>query len=362
MKNQRKDGRLQKWIIVGKNEDGKAIRKLIYANTKDELEQKAEALKKDAMLGKVGANVPTFSSISYQWLNELSKERSRSTIAGYRTYLNRFLIPVIGEKRNDEITKEDIRKTLESAEKEKYSLSSIMQIKSVAVRVAQFARINGITVVSQWDDITVGVSRKRDEQRVLTKEEVSLILSKKDGHVMCLPVLIMLFCGLKGTELRALEWSDICLEDGVVTVNKDLINCKFLPEIIDQPERVIPIPKQLFIELHKNPMGKGLLCPNSKGLPMTNGEFQTAWTSYCRFLYRKDKGYSYTLKQKEYMSRQDFFTSQSVRVTYAKMLFETNLNILEIHYMLGHTSMEATIKLAERFLTTDFERIRENIC
>jgi len=59
----------------------------------------------------------------------------------------------------------------------------------------------------------------------------------------------------------------------------------------------------------------------------------------------------------EYLARQEFFTAQNVRLTYAKMLFESDLNILEIQYLLGLTTNDAVYKLAERFLQVDEERM-----
>ena len=125
MKNQRKDGRFQKWVTVGKKEDGKPLRKIVYADTAEELEQKAAELKKDTALGKVGMNVPAFSVIAEDWLREIAQTRSKSTVNGYRSYLNRFLLPAVGDKPIAEVTEADISKVLEKAQKENYSRSSI---------------------------------------------------------------------------------------------------------------------------------------------------------------------------------------------------------------------------------------------
>ena len=153
--------------------------------------------------------------------------------------------------------------------------------------------------------------------------------------------------------------ADICIKKRTIRVNKALVNCKFSPEVTPQQERIIPIPEQLSRHLKRHLSGEGMICPNTKGKPMTNGELQTAWTSYCRFLYRKyDRQ---TTKEREHISEQNFFTTQHLRMTYAKMLFESGLNILEIQYLLGHTTLEATFKLAGRFLKVDVERMREKI-
>lgn len=127
MKNQRKDGRFQKWVTIGKGEDGKPVRKTVYGDTAEELQQKAAALKQDAALGKVGANTPTFSSMAEGWLNRLSQEKSKSTITGYRSYIQRFLLPALGEEPMAAVTAEDIARVLEKALAENCSRSSAMQ-------------------------------------------------------------------------------------------------------------------------------------------------------------------------------------------------------------------------------------------
>jgi len=257
MKNQRKDGRFQKWVAIGKGEDGKPIRRIVYGDTAEELAEKAEALKRDAALGKVGAKAPTFSSMAESWLTALSKEKSRSTATGYRSYLNRFLLPALGQKPMAEITAEDVNRVLEQARAEEYSPNSVIQIKSIALRIADFARNNGVTLGQPWDEISPGNTKKHTEQRTLTEDEIRRMLEKDKGHAMCLPALIMLLCGLRGTKIRAT------------------------------------------------------------------------------------------------------FATQNLRLTYGKMLFAQGLHVMEVKYLLGLSTLEAAMKLAERFWEVDGDRMKK---
>jgi len=356
MKNQRKDGRLQKWVTIGKKEDGSPLRKIVYADKAEELEQKVQQLKKDAALGKVGTTIPTFSVVAEEWLKSIAENRSKSTQNGYRTYLSRCILPAIGSKLITKVTDQDIEMILDKMPSRGYSQTSILQTKSIAQRIVKYAQKNGFKMCSEWSQIPLKEEqKKREELRTLTDDELSLILSKQEGHRMCTPVLIMLFCGLTGTEIRALEWADIDLRHRIINIDKSLINTKFAPELQLQKERLIPIPNELALHLQKQPKASGLICPNNSGTFMINQQFQTAWVSYCRFLHRKYP--SHTNKHMEHLARQEFFTAQNVRLTYAKMLFETDLNILEIQYLLGLTSFEAVYKLAVRFLRVDEERM-----
>ena len=359
MKNQRKDGRLQKWVTIGKKDDGAPMRRIVYADTAEELEQKVQHLKKDAALGKVGTTIPAFSVVAEEWLKSIAESRSKSTQNGYRTYLNRCILPAIGNKLVTKVTDQDIKMILDKMQTQGYSQTSLLQTKSIAQRIVKYAQKNGFKMCSEWSRISLKEEqKKREEQRTLTDDELSLILSKQEGHRMCTSVLIMLFCGLTGTEIRALEWADIDLRHRIIRVDKSLINTKFAPELQLQKKRQIPISDELATHLQKLPKASGLICPNNSSTFMTNQQFQTAWVSYCRFLHRKYP--SHTNKHMEHLALQDFFTAQNVRLTYAKMLFQTNLNILEIQYLLGLTSFEAVYKLGVRFLRVDEERIQEH--
>lgn len=361
MKNQRKDGRFQKWVAIGKKPDGKPIRKIVYGDTAEELAEKAAALKQDAALGKVGAHAPTFSAIAEGWLNRLSKDKTRSTIAGYRSYLQRFLLPGIGQKPMVEITAEDINRVLEKAISENYSHSSIAQIKSIALRIAAFTRENGVTLPHDWDRVSLGDIQKHNEQRTLTETEIARLLTKSTGHPMCVPALIMLLCGLKGSEIRALCWNDIDREAKTLRVNKALVNSRYLPEIQSQSERLIPMPEQLLKRLPAPFPSEGLVCPKTGNKPMTNGELQTAWTSYLRFLYNDNIYDRRTAASRKTARVRASFATQNLRLTYAKMLFERELNVMEVKYLLGLSTLEAAMKLGERFLKVDGDRMKQSL-
>ena len=63
MKNQRKDGRLQKWVTIGKKEDGAPMRRIVYADTAEELEQKVQQLKKMQRSARWERRFPPFPSL-----------------------------------------------------------------------------------------------------------------------------------------------------------------------------------------------------------------------------------------------------------------------------------------------------------
>ena len=50
-----------------------------------------------------------------------------------------------------------------------------------------------------------------------------------------------------------------------------------------------------------------------------------------------------------------------VMIKHISIPFRKDFNILEIQYLLGHTTLEATYKLAERFLRVDEGKIRETV-
>ena len=120
MVRKRKDGRWEGRIIVGHKDNGKPIYKSVLAKTQKELIPKLH--KMIEMYRDVELNESyslTFGEWLDKWLNEYMSLTSRqSTLSGYKSNINNYIKPILGNKMLSTVTTDDIQKMYNKLKKE----------------------------------------------------------------------------------------------------------------------------------------------------------------------------------------------------------------------------------------------------
>lgn len=176
-----------------------------------------------------------------------------------------------------------------------------------------------------------------DEQK---KIESYVLKSNKDklfGIVLCL------YTGLRIGELLALRWSDIDLENGVVTVSRSCCdtwaNGKYV-KLFDTPKtpdscRVIPLPKQLMRPLNAIKKRSG-----SEMTISADGDGQISIRSYQR---------SFELLLKRINVEHKGF--HALRHTFATRAIECGMDVKTLSEILGHKNSTITLNRYTHSLT-----------
>lgn len=95
--------------------DGRRIRKYVYGKTRDVVYDKWIKLHVQAKAGPVATSVPTVGQYVTRWLAEvIEPNRAPLTHATYETFVRRYIIPGIGDRRIDRLTVRDVQTWLES--------------------------------------------------------------------------------------------------------------------------------------------------------------------------------------------------------------------------------------------------------
>ena len=230
-----------------------------------------------------GVHTPDRESITVEqagknWLARGEREDLEpSTLAMYDQHLRLHIVPFLGAKRLNQLTKpmiEDYRDTLLDSGRSRAITRKILGSLSSLVKEAQR---KGFVAQNVAEDVTAKRS-SRDKVKVVppSKEHMrSLLAAAAKARPMDEPLLLVLiFAGLRASEVRALPWSNVDLKRGLITVDRraDYKN------VIGPPKsaagrRTIPVGPKVIQALKKWKLrcptsDADLVFPSEKGTPI----------------------------------------------------------------------------------------------
>lgn len=215
----RKDGRYEGRIFLGKDGQNKPRYLSVYARTLREVRKKMEEAK-DRTKGEEFS--PPFQMCIEKWMQNGKRNWKPTTYDVYRRIANRYVIPALGGCRAAEITPEMLNRfsdgLLEPGDGKPLSDQYRKYICSFVRRVLL---AEGIQTCVQLPEYHIG-----HREMILPEEET---LKKLENYLLehleentCLGILLVRYTGIRIGELCALQWKDIDLEKGILTVRKNL--------------------------------------------------------------------------------------------------------------------------------------------
>jgi len=108
---QRADGLWCAAVQLPESADGKRRRKVVARKDKAEVIKELRRLKDElARHGNLATSSITVAAWMNRWLDEIAPVKIRpKTLAGYRTVVNGYILPVLGRKRLEKLTAQDVR-------------------------------------------------------------------------------------------------------------------------------------------------------------------------------------------------------------------------------------------------------------
>jgi len=268
------------WIVDYQDAAGKRRAKQ-FARRKDA----------DAFLTKAGWEVsqgthtPDSQSITVakagaNWIARAQREDlETSTIKSYREHLKLHIDPLLGGRRLNQLTKpmiEEFRDRLLDDGRSRAMAGKVLRSLSSILKDAQ--RV-GYVAQNVAQGITVRRSG-RDKPKIVppTKQHMRALIAaarKPDARPVDLPMLLLLlFAGLRSSEIRALPWTNVDLRKGRIVIDR-----RANPQnIIGPPKsasgfRTIPVPPLVVTELKRwklrcPPSQLDLVFPSTAGTPI----------------------------------------------------------------------------------------------
>lgn len=168
------------------------------------------------------------------------------------------------------------------------SSSFLSKIRQVMFRMFKYAKREGVIATNPADNLDLPTSED-GTRRSVTPAERKAILSLADRHRSGLYIKMMLYCGLRPAECIPLQWADIDLEHGFVTVSKAL---KKGSEQVGAPKskagtRKVPIPETFLKDLRAAYTGNPfdlLFTQPTTGKMHTRSSLRCYWNNFERAL------------------------------------------------------------------------------
>lgn len=161
---------------------------------------------------------PTFEVYATRWYRLYKQPKIReSSRAMYENAMRHHLFPVIGGRRIDEITADELQELI--LQYDGMSKSTIDKVMLTLRQVFARAVMDDLIRRSPVDQMEPPKGTQK-ERLPLTMEQVEAITAAAPHHKYGILPLLMLYTGLRRGEAVALRWKDIDFERGIITVSQ----------------------------------------------------------------------------------------------------------------------------------------------
>lgn len=219
----RNDGRWSGDVSMGRDKSGKRRRVTVYGQTQSEVREKVDLLKQQAKLNRK-AIVDKDSLAAYldRWLEDDVKAlKAAKTYEEYESAVRLYVRPHIGHIKLAKLNLGDLKtwqtKLLKEKKTDNQRLRAIRVLRN-ALNEAVREELIGQNPASKLKKPTV----ERKEMEVLEPSQCHDLFEEAAKHRIGDIITVAAMTGLRKRELFALEWSDVKLNEGFLTVRRTL--------------------------------------------------------------------------------------------------------------------------------------------
>lgn len=201
-------------VYLGVDEEGKSLSKRFTAPTKEDLKKAVNEYQYQydmAKARKISLGM-TLQDAFRDYIESREHLLSPASVKRYR-----------GIMRNDfqDLMLQDIKKIKkQDVQKAVNGMAQQQSPKTVRDKVALFN-----SVMKEYRGFAFDLYLPQKEKKDLyipTREEVDKLLEFEKGSKWEVPILLAALCGLRRSEIAALTWEDVDLEEGTIRINKAL--------------------------------------------------------------------------------------------------------------------------------------------
>lgn len=325
--------------------------------TKREAIAKAERkkLKLENALKTSGGNMP-MKQWAAEWLENFKAPAvGEGQYLNYVSLINSIIVPAIGARKISDIKDIDLQKILNTQAGK--SKSHVSKLRFTLKSMFKQARISRMIQYDPSENLIMPAA-KDGTHRSITDEEREAILQLAETHYAGLWIEMILYCGLRPGETRALDWRHINFGKKRVYVAQAM---KARTTRIDAPKspsgvREIPLPDNLSNKLQER-QGK----PNepvfkqpTTGKRHTKSSMQCYWGNFKRELDILMGARLYRNQIIESMVAPDL-VPYCLRHTYGTDLQDMGVSINIAKYLMGHSDISMTANIYTHTTETAIE-------
>lgn len=333
-------------------------RKYFRGKTKEEAEKKKEEAKMLLGMGVSIGDTTTVTELSNLWFR-LYKEghlhkRSEETITNT---LTRYILPILGRMKVVDVKPIHIQQLMDSVKT--YSKSTQKKVLQNTRALFDVAVENGIVLRSPVSKSIKAGGADPAEKTPLTKAQAEALIEAVTGTRAHPLVLLLYYGGLRIGEALGLQWSDIDFEEGTVTVNRSLVFPEENRQGVVNPElktarshRTVPLPWPVIDKL-KYDMSKSnsvWVFAKQNGQHHSYGSFRALWELVDRRCDPTGK-----VDQRDSATPKLPFSVHPhlLRHSCITRWFESGLDIKEIQYLAGHSTVDITLNVYTHYLNNE---------
>ena len=339
----RADGNYCVTLVIGRDENGKSKRKFFYSRIsradamakRDEWTQTHEFNEPEAVENLDKLTVREWSA---RWMAAYKSGMSNNGKLSYKSCCNRICEFVFasgvtfGDMLLQDVKPLHINEYVNSLKG--MSKSTIAKARFTLKQLFDTAEDNGFINVIPTRRIQK-VKGTYNGHKALSREEVDLIGKNWGKHWYGLPVMMMMWAGLRKSECCALKWENIDLKNDVIRVveSRDLIVAEDKEPKTEAGKREVPVFPPLSVALRSVPEADrhGYFCKNRMGQPMKGNCPDSSLRSFLRIFSDEDKPI--------------VFTAHDLRTTFVTLCYDAKVDVLTTAKWVGHEDIKTTLEI-----------------
>ena len=364
--------------------DGKRVD--LYALTREELYEKETEARQQVEDAIFRRKNPTVAEYCEKWLLMQSAKVSSSTLKGYTSRIQNYIIKPLGNMYMSEVTSDDLHLALIPASKKSAGLYACVNMLIKCIFYS--AERNQLLSYNP----SVGISAKggtpKKDKEALNDEQVKTLLDAIRGLRPYVFIMIGLYSGLRREEILALQWDCVLLDAKTPYISvrrawRSERNRPVINTILKTPaaRRDVPIPPCLVACLKevKETSTSEYVIADDKGEPLSYAQFQRLWKyvtvrsvkprTYYKYVNGQSIKYTVTPMpgghQKNNPGIQytiDFdVTPHTLRHTYITNLLYAGVDPKTVQYLAGHENSKTTMDIYAKVKYNKPEELSEAV-
>ncbi len=340
---QRADGRWVARLAIGYDHDGKRLRKTVYGHTKREVQDELNRLQHRKSTGTLAATTKvTVGQYLDRWLEDVARLTvGPSTHQRYAELVKVHIKPRIGGVRLHRLTAGDVQGVYSAMEQAGSSPRTRQFVHAVLRKALANAVRWGLVVRNVCEQVDAPRVPKRTMD-VFTPAQATAFLAASATDRLAAMYVLAVTVGMRQGELFALQWEDVDLDAGRLSVRHTLYNGTLGPPKTKASKRRIELPAMAVEALwaHK----RAMLAEGFAGVPFV----------FCNttggLLHRPNvrRSYKEILKTAGLPS----IRFHDMRHTAATLMLSGNINAKVVQETLGHASIKTTLDSYSHVLPT----------
>jgi len=337
----RKDDRWEGRYIKGRRPDGRIVYGYVYGKTYGGVKTKLLPLKyrysSHAVKGSgYGGTVADWAACCMEDI--VRSDIKQSTYAYYNGILQNHMLPHLGGKKLNSLTKKDIQVFVEHLSGNGLRPGTVHGVFGLLNRFLKKAVKKGALLVNPCGDVSLPKKTKPKIKALTALEQKRLEQAAlEDRHGI--PVILALYTGMRIGEICALKWEDIDLEAGIIHVRRTVqrITCqngnRKTKIVFDTPksetsDRLIPLPGKVRALLSD-------LKDRSEDAFVVSGRNGFSEPRVLRHRY-------YRVLKRAGIRHVHF---HALRHTFATRCMELRFDVTTLSRLLGHSSVKMTLDI-----------------